>query len=167
MTGERLYAIVDPAVEPRLYPMLKVLGDLDAPCLFAGAIPEELREVSPHIFPVARGAELMRRWMQHGLGQPWGVLVASAGDLAEVRRHIRRFLQVRLPDGEGPVLFRLWDPRVLPVFLKASEPDHLRQLFARIGAYLVPQGAQVERLSFSGDRLHSAPVTWQQLAAAA
>lgn len=163
MTAERLYAIVDPAVEPRLYPMLQAIGDFDAPCLFAGKLAEELKEVSPHIFPLERGQEIMQRWMQHGIGQPWGVFLASIGDLAEVRRHVRRFLQVRLPDGEGPVLFRIWDPRVLPVFLKASEADHLQQLFARVTAYLVPQGQQLERLSWAGGALQSAPVAWAQL----
>ncbi len=167
MTAERLYAIVDPAVEPRLFPMLKVMGEPDAPCLFAGDIPEGLKEVSPHIFPLERGAEIMRRWVQHGIGQPWGLFVAAPGDLAEVRRHIRRFLQVRLPDGEGPVLFRIWDPRVLPVFLKASEPDHLQQLFARATAYIVPNGPQLERITWSGGPVQSTPLTWAQLAAAA
>ena len=166
MTSNRLYAIVDPAVEPRLFPMLKVMGEHDAPCLFAGDIGEGLREVSPHIFPLEFGAEIMRRWMQHGIGHPWGLFVEAPGDLAEVRRHIRRFLQVRLPDGEGPVLFRIWDPRVLPVFLKASEADHLQQLFARVTAYIVPVGQQLERLSWTSGPVHSTPYTWTQLAAA-
>ncbi|HEV2568973.1 DUF4123 domain-containing protein [Sphingomonas sp.] len=167
MSLQRLYAVVDPAVEPRLYPLLKVMGEPDAQCLFAGDIPEGLREVSPHIFPLERGTEIMRRWVQHGIGQPWGVFLEAPGDLAEVRRHIRRFLQVRLPDGEGPVLFRIWDPRVLPVFLKASEADHLQQLYARCTAYIVPVATQLERLSWSGGAVQATPLTWNQLAAAA
>ncbi|NNM76596.1 hypothetical protein HJG53_06750 [Sphingomonas sp. ID1715] len=46
------------------------------------------------------------------------------------------------------MLFRIWDPRVLPVFLRASEADHLQQLYARGPAYIVPAGEQLERLSW-------------------
>lgn len=163
---ERVYAVVDPAVEPRLYPLLKAIGELDAPCLFAGKIDEQLREVSPHIFAVENGREIVQRWIQQGGHQPWGLFMTSTLGLAEVRRHIRRFLQVRLPDGRGPVLFRIWDPRVLPPFLLASEADHVSQLFARVSSYLIARGPALERLVAANGVVQSQPADWRQVLAA-
>jgi hypothetical protein len=55
-----------------------------------------------------------------------------------------RFLQVRLPDGSGPVLMRFWDPRVLGVLLDHAEP-HQRHAILKDMRFWV----EVDRLTMA------------------
>lgn len=148
---------------PRLYPLVSMLHPLDAPCLFAGKIGEELRQASPFLFPLRAAPRIADLWRNEGAGQSWGIFLTSTLGLEAVRRHVRHFLQVRLPDGTGPVLFRFWDPRVLHPFLGATEPGQLAQFFAKVSSYVVETPNGLERLFFSGGQLHRMPADWSQL----
>jgi len=77
------------------------------------------------------GAQYQRGW-----GKSWGVYLTSPSDLQEVRRHLRHFLQVKLPSGEQ-VYFRFYDPRVMRVFLPTCTPEDTTQFFGPIQNYLV------------------------------
>ena len=144
MAAAQSFAIADMARAPQLYPMVQTLHPLDAPCLFAGRIAEEVRAASPFLFAFASAPDLMRRWATEGPGQAWGVFLTSAEPLETIRRHVRKFMQVRLPDGTGPVLFRFWDPRVMAPFLQATEPGGLDPFFGPIQSWVIetPQGLQ-------------------------
>ena len=160
-----VFAIADMARAPRLYSLISTLHPLDAPCLFAGNIGEELRQASPFLFPLRAAPRIADLWREEGAGQSWGIFITSTLGLEAVRRHVRHFLQVRLPDGTGPVLFRFWDPRVLHPFLSASEPDHLQRLFAKVSSYVVETPQGLERFVLAGGQLRSMPADWNQLAA--
>jgi hypothetical protein len=150
---------------PRLYPLVSTLHPLDAHCLFAGRIAEPLRSASPFLFPVAASARILDLWSNEGEGQSWGIFMTSPLGLEEVRRHVRKFLQVRLPDGSGPVLFRFWDPRVFHPFLISSPPDHLAALFAKVSSYLVETPAGMQRFYLDGERLRSVAAGWGDIRA--
>jgi hypothetical protein len=104
-----LYAIVDCAADPRLHG--RVMAARDHACLFAGKIDPPLDAAAPWLASFDAGSELHQLWSAEGTGKPWGLLIRSGLPLAELRRHLRKFLQVQLPDGQV-VLFRFYDPRV-------------------------------------------------------
>ncbi|SFS03916.1 DUF4123 domain-containing protein [Sphingomonas jatrophae] len=159
----RSYAIADMARAPQLYPMLQTLQAADVPCLFAGKIAEEVRRASPFLFAFDSAPTLIQRWAAEGPGQAWGLFLTSAEPLETVRRHVRKFMQVRLPDGSGPVLFRFWDPRVFAPFLAATEKDQLTPFFGPIQSWVIesPQGLMRHIQTAGG--LKVVPANFQEL----
>ncbi|MFS0738570.1 DUF4123 domain-containing protein [Sphingomonas sp. 1P06PA] len=163
MQRQQVYGILDCARSPGLYPLIRELDPLDAPCLFTGDIGEDMRRVSPFIFALAAAPKIADIWGAQGLGRSWGIFLTSPMGLDAVRRHIRHFLQVRLPDGVGPVLFRMWDPRVLHPFLGATPPDQLEQMFAKVSSFVIETEAGLERQIYAGGGLRRMPAQWGAL----
>ena len=135
MTATALYAIVDPASEPALYEHAARLEPASAACLFEGRIAPQLKQVSPHLVELAPGDPLSALWQREGWGKAWGIFLTSSLGLMQVRRRLRHFTQARLPSGEGPVLFRFWDPRVLRVYMPLVEPDQAAEWFKGIESF--------------------------------
>ena len=157
----QLYALVDLARAPQLLPLIDWLSRSGAAqCLFEGKIAEGLRRVSPHIVALARAPQLMDRWMAEGRGQSWGVFIETPLPMHLARRHVRRFLQVKLPDGSGPVLMRVWDPRVLGVLLDRVDGEQAIALFAQPLAYWCEVDGETLR-RFDGGNVES--VFWVAL----
>lgn len=150
----RLYALVDLAAAPELLPLVEGLAQAGAArCLFEGALAPALLRVSPFIVDTARAPGLLDRWRAEGAGKPWGVLMETPLPMHLARRHVRRFLQVRLPDGSGPVLCRFWDPRVLGPLLDHADAAQRRALFAQPVAWrLVGEDGQWWRVDVAGLR---------------
>ena len=64
-----------------------------------------------------------------------------------MRRHLRHFLEVQLPDGKQ-VYFRFYDPRVLRVFLPTCTADEINQFFGPIKQYLMEDEKPDKLLQF-------------------
>lgn len=159
----RRYALIDLARAPQVLPLLDWLTRSGAAqCLFEGAIAEPLRRVSPHIVDLARAPQLLDRWLAEGRGQSWGVFIETALPMHLARRHVRRFLQVRLPDGTGPVLMRFWDPRVLSVLLRHADAAQHGAIFARLTRVIVERDES--RLNVFAVGGHRAASDWETLA---
>ncbi len=137
MSRQRLYGVLDCAVEPQLYEHAARLEPQSSACLFEGRLHAQVRAASPYLVELATDDPLSRLWRGEGWGRSWGMLVSSTADLSTVRRRLRHFTQARLPRGEGPVLFRFWDPRVFRVYLPLVEPDMLGEWFKDIDRYIV------------------------------
>ncbi len=59
-------------------------------------------------------------WIVENLWEdPWGIFAVAPTNLEALRKHFRRFLKVEDPDGKE-MLFRFYDPRVLPTFLTTA-----------------------------------------------
>ena len=115
MTGAlHLYAIVDAAQDESLYALIQECPE--QVCLFAGTLAHPLELVAPYLVRLAPDTRLAREWQRTGWGMNWGILLRSARNLEELRRHFRQFLQAMLPDGQI-VLFRFYDPRVFRTYL--------------------------------------------------
>ena len=59
---------------------------------------------------------------------PWGMLAFSEAAFPAVFRHFRALFTVHDEAGK-PMLFRFYDPRVLPAFLEASRPAEVGEVF--------------------------------------
>ena len=131
-----LYAVLDLARAPELYEHVARLEPVGAACLFEGRLDPALVRVSPHVVELAPQDPLSVTWRGTGWGKSWGILIVSRESLAFVRRRLRHFTQARLPDGQGPVLFRFWDPRVFRVYMPLVEPTQLPPWFEGVDRYI-------------------------------
>lgn len=127
-------AIVDGASVPGL------LGRLyrDRPrfaCLYRGELPPDLAEVAPYLVGLTPEAPFTEWLLSEGWGRHWGIFARTTADFAAARRHFRRFLMVKHPDGRS-LYFRYYDPRVLRVFLPTCSTEQLQVLFGPIHRFL-------------------------------
>lgn len=116
----KLYGIVDTARDPKLLPLIEQSPNYD--CLFAGDLPEPLRSAAPYLVELTDETPLKDAWATEGWGQAWGILVRSPLELARLRRHLRKFLVAKLPDGTV-TLFRYYDPRVWRIYWSSCTPE--------------------------------------------
>lgn len=146
VAGLRSWGLIDLAAATPLAPLVGQLARRGiAHCLFEGPLDPALQQVCPYIVDMAAAPELGARWRDEGGACAWGVMFDSALPSHLARRHVRRLLQVRLPDGSGPVLLRLWDPRVLRPMLEQADCVWHDALFRDVAAYWIEEGAQLVR----------------------
>jgi len=108
--GGALWGIVDCARDDSLYPLVATMNG-DAICLFEGNLEPVVLAASPHLVRLRENNFFLNRWRKEGLGHHWGIFFRSDADQQTLRRHFRKKLFVKLPDGRR-VLFRFYDPRV-------------------------------------------------------
>lgn len=129
--GIHIYAVVDCARDDELYPIICRFGPQDATCLFSGAQPRELEAVSPYLVRLTSGDPATRSLLLDYWGDSAFIVVHSVDPIDVTRRHLKTFLQARMPDGEI-TLFRFYDPRVMRVFLPTCDTAQLEQIFGRL-----------------------------------
>ncbi|MCA1827722.1 MAG: DUF4123 domain-containing protein [Myxococcales bacterium] len=131
------YAVLDGARDPRVAGLAK--GEL-VRCLYRGTLPKEVAEAAPYLMRVWPGNEPTERFFSQGWQQAWGVLLAYAGPIKALYRHLRQFLRVRGEDGRA-FAFRWYDPRVLRVYLPTCTPAEIGRFFGPIEAFAVEDEA--------------------------
>ncbi|OYX95407.1 MAG: hypothetical protein B7Y74_04365, partial [Novosphingobium sp. 35-62-5] len=111
------YAVIDCAQDPRLVDLVRSCrGHV---CLFKGRdLDAQLVAASPWLVKIDSGEQLLGVWQQHGHGASWGLMLLTDMPIDRLQRHLRRFLQAKLPDGMI-VLFRFYDPRVFNTYIRA------------------------------------------------
>ena len=144
------YALVDGAQDPGLYPLLR--RSQHHHCLFAGKLDPVLEPVSPYLVLLDEREPLLPTWRDHGAGRNWGMLVESNLGMDALRRHFRRFLQVRLPAGEI-VLFRFFDPRVFATYITSAPPEQAEGWFRGVTQYMVEAGGVTHSYRWRHGRL--------------
>jgi len=130
-----LYAILDAARDIRILALLLHYKE-DCQSLYEGEQGARLAQVAPYLVRLQKESPLLGALAKEGWGKSWGVYLTSASPFQDLRRHLRHFLQVQLPDGKQ-VYFRFYDPRVLRVFLPTCTPEDANQFFGPIQNYLV------------------------------
>jgi len=128
----QLYAVVDPCVDDGAYRWLQALGEDRASSLYVGTAQENYGDKAPHVVRV--DPELLAALPARFGDSAWGCLLVSDAPPGRVRRHLRSWLQVRSPEGEA-WLFRFWDPRTLPLYLRASTAVELDAFFGPIALF--------------------------------
>jgi hypothetical protein len=131
-----LFAILDAARDVRILALLLTHRQEEYQSLYEGQQGAELAQVAPYLVRLGKESPLLEALVKEGWGKSWGVYLTSTAEFNQVRHHLRRFLQVRLPSGEQ-VYFRFYDPRVMRVFLPTCTPEDTVQFFGPIENYLV------------------------------
>ena len=133
LAGEfRLYAVLDACDAPAIQSKVTELGPSRALCLYRGEIAPEILEVAPYL---VRIDEALLQWLVDTVwSEPWGIFVVAKLEPEAVRKHLRKFLMVKDPDGE-PMYFRYYDPRVLPPFLTSCNQQELARFFDGLTAF--------------------------------
>ncbi len=149
------FAVVDAAADPQLHSLIyRCRGHT---CLFSGKIAPVLAAASPHLVRMRPGEALFEAWKMEGRGKNWGIMCQTQRSLDDLRKHFRKFLQAKLPDGRI-AQFRFYDPRVFSVYLRACTPEERRPWFEGIDLFAV-EGATPDILhnyQLRGDRLYDA-----------
>ena len=132
----QLFAILDACDEPLVPEKVSRLGDDRAVSLYRGSAERDYWAIAPYL---VRIDEQLFDWVLENLGErPRGIFLRSSADLTTLRKHFRRFLLVRAPDGQL-VYFRFYDPRVLPVFLRSLNAAEREDFHGPIDAFFVTQ----------------------------
>ncbi len=147
------YAIIDCAQDERLLSLVQACRDHI--CLFRGEIAPVLLAASPWLVRINDGDPLMPTWEKHGRGGNWGIMCETSLSMTDLRRHFRKFLQAKLPDGMI-ALFRFYDPRVFNTYIRAALPEERAPWFdGGIAQYAVEDegGAVMRQYRLSQGRL--------------
>ena len=128
------FAVVDAAQDPKLRGLIEKSSKWV--CLFAGDVPDVLAAAAPHLVKLVPGEPLFEAWKTDGQGKNWGIMCRSHRPLEILRKHFRRFLQVKMPDGTVG-LFRFYDPRVFNTYMRAATPEERGPWFEGIGLFSV------------------------------
>lgn len=136
--GEGLFGLFDSARDMRILELLRESIE-EVASLYEGMAGEAMADAAPYIvsFPAREEPSLLSRLVHEGWGQSWGVFLTSARPLADVRRHLRRFLIVKDDTTEERLYFRYYDPRVLRVFLPTCSARQRAELFGEVSRFLV------------------------------
>jgi hypothetical protein len=127
------FAVVDTAQDEALFPLVRQGEHV---CLMSGKMIPELAAASPYLVELDSNPALLAEWQQNGQGRNWGILCDAELAMAELRRHLRKFLQVKLPDGQV-ALFRFYDPRVFRSYIVAAAPDEQARWFDGVRQFSV------------------------------
>ena len=131
----RTYVLLDGARDERIVQKIHYY-ECAHECLFFGDIPEELAEVAPYLVELEPVGWFSSWLISEGWGDSWGIYVQSYADLETLRRHFRRYLRVKSPDGEN-LFFRYYDPRVLRVYLPTCDSRELEYVFGPVKNFIV------------------------------
>lgn len=106
------YAIIDGAVVEDLMDFLSEYNPPHA-CLYSEPLQPELVGLVPYLLEVTPEVE---KWLQWNIS-PWGIYLTTKATMRVLRQHLRKYLQVLLPNETKPVIFRFYDPRNIWDFL--------------------------------------------------
>lgn len=140
-----LFAILDAARERKIKRRLRDSGQVFQ-SLYEGA--PDLEDHGPFLVELRRGTPTLRELIRDGWGKSWGVYLCSGTPFVHLRRHLRRFLMVKLPDGRE-AYFRFYDPRVLRVFLSRSTFSEARSFIGPAHGYWMEGDSPHELMYFS------------------
>lgn len=117
------YAIIDGAVMKDLMDFLSEHNPPHA-CLYSEPLQPELVGLAPYLLEVTPEVEKWLQWNTY----PWGIYLTSKATMRVLRQHLRKYLQVLLPNETKPVIFRFYDPRNIWDFLSVLS-DWEKHLF--------------------------------------
>jgi hypothetical protein len=142
-TGEKLYALLDGARDPRIF------GAVDASyqdkyCLYSGErrwpgedLGWDLVGISPYLVEMDKSIDLTDVFLRQGWNESWGVFCRSDAGISRLRNHFRGLLVVR-SETNKKLLFRFYDPRVLRAYLPTCTASELRTVFGPVDAFVMP-----------------------------
>ena len=160
--GTYTYAVLDGASVPdlpaRLYEM-----DPTHICLYRGELSADLVHVAPYLVHLAPGTPFTDWVLTEGWGRHWGIFAQTPLSLTGARKHFRQLLTVTDENG-APLLFRFYDPRVLPPFLLTCNLGELEALFGEIKYFFAESfdAAELCRFHLAGGQLNETKLKLNQ-----
>jgi len=142
-----LYAVLDAARDIKILALLFKSNE-EYQSLYEGPQGAKLAQVAPYLVRLKKDSLLLEKLVRDGWGESWGVYLTCASEFNEVRRHLRHFLEVMLPEGEQ-VYFRFYDPRVLRVYLPTCNFEEINYFFGPIKNYLMEDEEPETLLQYS------------------
>ncbi|PZN70089.1 MAG: DUF4123 domain-containing protein [Candidatus Methylumidiphilus alinenensis] len=132
--GSNAYAVLDGASNPAL------LGRLHADqpefvCLYRGELAPDVAKCAPYLVRLEQGKPFALWVIANCLGKHWGIFALSRADLRGLRQHFRKFNMVYDPEGNRPLLFRYYDPRVLRIFLPSCNKKQQAEFYGPVDAF--------------------------------
>jgi hypothetical protein len=103
--------------------------DRPATCLFSGAAFEQYAEAAPWLVDLSVADAEAEDLSEHKdfFERHWptqtNVLIQTNTSMADLKRHLRRFVQLPVIEDNTRRFFRFWDGRLLPDFLRAVASD--------------------------------------------
>jgi hypothetical protein len=162
---KNVYAVLDGASVPEL-PQVLWEHEPESVCLYRGELEPDMAQVAPYLVKLVPSSPFTDWILNEGWGNHWGIFAITAKevDLRTVRRHFRRFLMVKDPEGKS-IYFRYYDPRVLSVFLPTCNSEELKILFGPINCYLCEDedAPVLVRLSLTDGELNTKRMPLQQI----
>jgi pSer/pThr/pTyr-binding forkhead associated (FHA) protein len=158
-SAQPLYAVLDTAREPRT---LELLRESKAP--FESLYGDEVKgrpTRAPYLVALPPDSPLLPT-LAAAWGQGRGIYLTCDKPLADVRAHLREFIQVQTPDGKL-VFFRFYEPCLLRAFLPVCDRPEIAQFFGPIRAFLLEGEEPSTALRFLPDkprvRMESVPLS--------
>jgi hypothetical protein len=130
-----VYAILDGARDKKIFRAVYESG-LDYACLFTGDLPTDLMEAAPYLVHLKKESPFVRKVLEEGWGNSWGVFAQTRADLETMRRHCRKLLRVKDEQG-NELFFRWYDPRVLRVYLPTCTEAELKEVCRPVRAFVM------------------------------
>jgi len=133
---KNVYAVLDGASVPEL-PQVIWKHEPESVCLYRGELEPDMAQVAPYLVKLVPSSPFTDWVLTEGWGNHWGIFAITAKDidLRIIRRHFRKFLMVKDPEGKS-IDFRYYDPRVLNVFLPTCNSDELALIFGPVQCYM-------------------------------
>ncbi len=85
--------------------------------------------VGPWLIDLDRCSDLRRIWVKQVRNKELGYTITTSLDLADLRRHLRKFALAEVEGQPKPVLFRYFDARIIRTFLFEIFSPEERQNF--------------------------------------
>jgi len=130
-TAQPLYGVLDPSRHPQIIPLVRA-SIAPYRSLFEGGTAESLHHVAPHLVAFGGVPRLLSEIVHRGWGRRWAIFMTSDASFEQMRRHLRRFLMVRLEGRRRPVFFRYYDPWVLGDVWRSLPPRQRSSLMGPI-----------------------------------
>jgi hypothetical protein len=131
-----LFSVMDAARSPRILRILSASAE-ESRSLYEGPEGEDLVEVAPWISALPPGSPLLERLVLEGWGRGWGIFLTSRRPLREVRRHLRRLLEVEEKETGDTLYFRFYDPKALEAVLSICTLRQRQLVFGEVLSFLV------------------------------
>jgi len=139
-----LFTIVDATRDPSLPQWLEASALRSQP-LFTSEPAGGPAGHAPYLVELGQASSLSERADVHafletfllsGWGKSWGIFFTSHSSFDDLAAHFRGFVLAQT-QGVGPFHLRLYDPRVLRVFLPTCEPPEIAAIFGPVLSYLI------------------------------
>lgn len=144
-----IYAVLDPTDEPRVVERVEESGDRSTN-LYVGSAQRDYWAISPYLLQM-KPDDL--DWILMNLQEDaWGILAETSADLNAMKRHFRKFLTVREEESGRFLLFRFYDPRVLPIFLESCSVQQAHAFFGPVQSFYFFSDSQTVRQAKLSDQ---------------